>query len=203
MQTKVRSKEAVVEEFRIQSIRDAALRVIAKKGLGETTMQEIAAEAGIAKGTIYLYFDNRDDLLRNTAEFMFGQLNGRVEAALSSDGDFRAKFKLLVETILSFFDEHQDFFRVWAGSNGVPELNARAQCHNKLHSEHLDRLAAFFAQGVRSRKLRSCDPARLALLFQEGLGALVRRRAIESHPPAVRDDVELFVRMMLDGVSAK
>ena len=50
----VKSKEDVVQEFRVQSIQEAAIRVISRKGMAAATMQEIAAEAGVAKGTIYL-----------------------------------------------------------------------------------------------------------------------------------------------------
>ena len=55
-----KSKEEVVHDFRVQSIQDAAMRVIARKGMAAATMQEIAEEAGVAKGTIYLYFRDRD-----------------------------------------------------------------------------------------------------------------------------------------------
>ena len=63
-----KSKEEVVQEFRIQSIQDATMRVIARKGMAAATMQEIADEAGVAKGTIYLYFRDRDELVEKTFE---------------------------------------------------------------------------------------------------------------------------------------
>ncbi len=49
-----KSKEEVVQEFRVQSLQEAAMRVIARKGMAAATMAEIAKEAGVAKGTIYL-----------------------------------------------------------------------------------------------------------------------------------------------------
>ncbi|MFN2240363.1 MAG: TetR/AcrR family transcriptional regulator, partial [Thermoanaerobaculia bacterium] len=55
---KTSAKEKIVEEFRSESIQDAAIRVIARKGIAGASMNEIAEEAGISKGTIYLYFDN-------------------------------------------------------------------------------------------------------------------------------------------------
>ena len=44
------------------------MRVIARKGMAAATMQEIADEAGVAKGTIYLYFRDRDELVEKTFE---------------------------------------------------------------------------------------------------------------------------------------
>ena len=57
------TKDAVVEEYRRNTIQAAARRVIARRGLGRTSMAAIAEEAGVAKGTLYLYFRDRDDLL--------------------------------------------------------------------------------------------------------------------------------------------
>ena len=58
------SKDALVEEFRQRTILEAAMRAIARRGSSAVTMQQIASEAGIAKGTIYLYYSNRDEIGR-------------------------------------------------------------------------------------------------------------------------------------------
>ncbi|MGZ7032185.1 MAG: helix-turn-helix domain-containing protein, partial [Thermoanaerobaculia bacterium] len=41
-------------EFRTQTICDAAMRVVARKGVRNVTVQDIADEAGVAKGTVYI-----------------------------------------------------------------------------------------------------------------------------------------------------
>ena len=63
------TKQAVVEEFRVQEILEATLRVITRSGISGATMQQIADDAGIAKGTIYLYFKNRDELIERVHYF--------------------------------------------------------------------------------------------------------------------------------------
>jgi len=55
-------RDRLTEERR-RHILEAAARVFARKGFAQATMKEIAAEAGIAPGTIYLYFENKADLL--------------------------------------------------------------------------------------------------------------------------------------------
>ena len=52
------TREAVLERFRVESITEGALRAIARKGAA-VTMQDIADESGISKGTLYLYFKDR------------------------------------------------------------------------------------------------------------------------------------------------
>jgi len=50
------------------------MRVIARKGMAAATVQEIADEAGVAKGTIYLYFRDRDELVERTFEGAISEL---------------------------------------------------------------------------------------------------------------------------------
>src|SRR5688500_16792741 len=84
------TKSAVVEEFRIHTIQEAALRVISRRGLEGASMQAVAAEAGIAKGTIYLYFQNREDMVARTAAWAVSQLTARLEPLLAESN--RAPF---------------------------------------------------------------------------------------------------------------
>jgi AcrR family transcriptional regulator len=51
-----KTKQEMVAEFRVTEILDAARKVFAQKGFAETTVDQIAEEAGVAKGTVYLYF---------------------------------------------------------------------------------------------------------------------------------------------------
>src|SRR5215218_270341 len=119
-----RSKEEVVQEFRIHTIRDAAMRVIARKGMASATMQEIADEAGIAKGTIYLYFRDRDDLVEKTFDSAMSALHKRVDEALETEGSFEAKLRAVVAAQIRFFEANREFFRLYL-SLRYPEGNAQ------------------------------------------------------------------------------
>ena len=55
----MKTKQQVVMEFRRQEILDAARTVFARKGFADGIVDDIAAEAGVAKGTIYLYFPSK------------------------------------------------------------------------------------------------------------------------------------------------
>src|SRR5262245_11611377 len=107
------SKETLVEEFRNKTILGAALKVIAKKGASGATMQEIADAAGVAKGTLYLYFDNREELLEKAADFFFNELLERSRSALSEARPFAEQLRGLVRMQLEFFDLNQQFLRVY------------------------------------------------------------------------------------------
>ena len=62
-----------------QRILDAAVEVIAENGYFHSPVSAIAARAGVADGTIYLYFKSKDDVLRTAIDKMFEQFFGQVE----------------------------------------------------------------------------------------------------------------------------
>jgi TetR/AcrR family fatty acid metabolism transcriptional regulator len=62
-----------------QRILDAAVEVIAENGYFNSPVSAIAARAGVADGTIYLYFKSKDDVLRTAIDKMFERFFGQVE----------------------------------------------------------------------------------------------------------------------------
>lgn len=65
-------------------ILDGALRAFARKGFYNTKVSEIASEAGVADGTIYLYFKNKDDLLISLFEDRMEWAIDRLQAELGT-----------------------------------------------------------------------------------------------------------------------
>src|SRR6185295_7045060 len=108
-----KSKEEIVQEFRVQSIQEAAMRVIARKGMSAATMADIAGEAGIAKGTIYLYFRDRDELVEKTFETAIDELHKRVDEARTRGNNFEERFRNVIAAELEFFRENAEFFRLY------------------------------------------------------------------------------------------
>jgi AcrR family transcriptional regulator len=69
------------KEARPQEILDAALAVFAEKGFAAARMDDIAARAGVTKGTIYLYFESKDAVFRSLVQESIGATIQSVTAA--------------------------------------------------------------------------------------------------------------------------
>ena len=199
-----KSKEEVVQEFRVQSIQDAAMRVIARKGMAAATMQEIAEEAGVAKGTIYLYFRDRDELVEKTFERAISGLRQRVEKAMAEEKTVEKKIRAAMSAKLAFFRENREFFRLYI-SLRMPEGDVQQQRRYKRTCEPQYRsgvsmLAQEFSQAMDRGEIRRMDPLRLALFVIEGSNAIVVERVKEETPPAEEDDVEFLMQMIMGGI---
>lgn len=201
----MKSKEQMVEEFRVATIRDAAMRVIARKGVTGASMQEIADEAGVAKGTLYLYFRNQHELLEAAIDAALTGLLEALRRSLETPGTFEDRLRLLVRTHLEFLDTHRDLFEVHISTKypeGADPSNTRCdRAARPQYQMYLDQLTAFLSEAMERKEIRRGDPRRVALFMEEGMVAVILQRLSETPPPDVDEDAEWITTMILTGIS--
>jgi AcrR family transcriptional regulator len=81
------------------AILDAALEEFSASGFAATRLDDVARRAGVAKGTIYLYFRDKESLFQELIRSMLSPVVGRLEAAQLAD----APARMIVETIVELF----------------------------------------------------------------------------------------------------
>lgn len=192
------TKEALVEQYRRDTIQCAAQRVIAQRGLAGASMAAIAEEAGVAKGTLYLYFKDRDDLLDHAAGRIFDEVLERLKGVLAGGHPLRESLRELVLTKLAFFDANQEFLRAYmalrfGGGTEAPR-------HRRpRYARYVELLTEYLAAAIRRGEMKAFDPARVALFFAEGTSAILQRRLEETGRPP-EEDVEWIVDLLLNGL---
>ena len=200
------TKKNVVMEFRLHSIQEAAARVIAQDGLDGATLDAIAKEAGIAKGTIYLYFRNREELVEKTSEYVFDQLMKRLEPVFALEpSDIEVWLEALIRTLLDYFDDQRGFLRLYfeARFGAIDQVSARRSRRTSSHYEdYVSRLANQLERSIEAGVIRSQNASRLAVFLSEGLSAIVIQRLLDVEGPELDDDVELILGTMLRGIVA-
>jgi TetR/AcrR family fatty acid metabolism transcriptional regulator len=95
-----------------ERILQAAIQVFAHKGFFNAKVSEIAKAAGVADGTIYLYFDNKDDLLIQVFEESMERIIRRLELALEGVSDPRERLRIFVEQHLAMVEEDPELAEV-------------------------------------------------------------------------------------------
>jgi TetR/AcrR family fatty acid metabolism transcriptional regulator len=95
-----------------ERILQSAIKVFARKGFYNTRVSEIARQAGVADGTIYLYFKNKDDILISIFTDRIGKLNDEMERQLSQLPTPAAKIERIVSIQLGLLRGHKDLAEV-------------------------------------------------------------------------------------------
>jgi TetR/AcrR family transcriptional repressor of bet genes len=79
---KLSAGRAEARAKRRQQLIDATMKCIARKGIGGTTLGDVAREAGLSQGIVNLHFESKDNLLRETLEALAGEYRAQFERAL-------------------------------------------------------------------------------------------------------------------------
>src|SRR4051812_13949270 len=89
---------------------EAAARLFGSNRFHEVRMEDVAAEAGVGKGTIYRYFDDKDELYLTLLERAGEQLSERIRGSVAAADTPVAKLEGLVAASLEFFEEQPHVF---------------------------------------------------------------------------------------------
>jgi AcrR family transcriptional regulator len=195
------TKEAVVEQFRCQAIRDAAMRVVARKGYDHVTVQDIADEAGIAKGTVYLYFKSREDILQKTMSVSFEDFHARIAAAIAGGGVFPEVVERVVRTQLEYFDERKEFFRLYVAM--AEPLGERRLKKHAAYRTHIAQLAAMIENAARNGEVRDEPADRVAIAVASTIRDLALQRLAEKNPRPLADDVAFIRDYICRGIAER
>jgi AcrR family transcriptional regulator len=93
-----------------ESILDATDHLLARYGYRKMTVDDIAQEAGIGKGTIYLHFASKEEVTLSHVDRIVGRLNERLWAIARTDADVAIRLRLMLVTRVLFrFDSVQHY----------------------------------------------------------------------------------------------
>lgn len=103
-------------EQRKKQILQCAKKLFASKGYYQTQISDIQHEAGVARGTIYQYFKNKDDIFETILENLFIEWKNALDKRPDADSDdFKNGFKFFrfkIKSIFEFFDEDPDYCNI-------------------------------------------------------------------------------------------
>jgi TetR/AcrR family transcriptional repressor of bet genes len=83
--TKSARRTATREERRLQLI-EATVKCIARKGIGSTTLGDVAQEAGLSQGIVNLHFNSKENLLNETLQYIAEDYKAQFDATLAKSG---------------------------------------------------------------------------------------------------------------------
>ena len=179
---------------------DAAEEVFGRKGFHETTLKEVAELAEFSVGSVYSFFDSKDDLFRQIfvrrgEEFLPG-----MHEILGGEGDPVDQLHRLVDFEVGFFRQHPRFGRLYLRYSSATMLSADREIDLAMQDRYEEAMAlqsGLFARGQAARVLRDGDPEVLARLFS---GLIAAFQAVD--PAVVSDDPDAPERLGLDGLHA-
>lgn len=186
-------------EVRRQEILAAARAALKARGYHDVHLDDVAAHAGLSKGTLYLYFKDKESLFAAALEDVIDRLQERLEA-LPASGSAEEALARMAGEMLDFVDEHQDFLIQF--SREKPDLcGSRAgTVLQKRFNDHLRVIARLIERCVKERLVRDCDPMTGGLFFISIVRMFMLRRVMGLATPPLRTQAAELVELFLGGL---
>ena len=179
----------------------AAVKVFAKNGFYATRVSEIAKAAGVADGTIYLYFKNKDDVLITIFEDGIQQLLAILREVAAAEEPFEARIKRIIELQLGLLEDQRDLAEVIT-VNLRQSSTLLKQYAAPLFMEYIDVIAGLIREGQKQGAFRKDVNARVAARSLFGaLDAILLTWALgEADPASLRKAASHCASLFLDGL---
>ena len=194
-------------QHRKNLIVDAAEKVIFSKGIEQATMKEIAEEAELSKGTLYLYFKNKNELYIAIAERGSNYLNDQFSKLFAGDHTGLQLVRMLGETYLNFVRENPDYFHAfqhYESINDVQELRQSkiAETCEANRREALNYMVRALQIGMQDGTIDdSYDPRMLAIMLwssTRGITTMSHMKEV-GHYFEVLDDMDIKMDNLYEG----
>ncbi len=188
---------------REEEILGAAASLFAAKGYQRTPVKEIAERAGIAPGTIYLYFDGKRDLLLSIADRIIGQAWNETQEQMA-ELDKEAYIATILQGVFDFVDENRAFLRAL-----IPEIWTDDELQDQFFNQVLKPLfrtgAGYLQEQIAAEEARPC---RVDVVIPAIAGSLIMLPMIHGLAPdqfladfSHEDLVDELTQLYLKGLS--
>jgi AcrR family transcriptional regulator len=191
-------------EARRNQILDAAAAVFGEKGFHRTTTKDIAGRAGIAEGTIYNYFDSKDDLLIGMMSRLAELETLGDELTEALQGDVRDFFVVMFRHRVESLERAQDTLLAV-----LPEAIANVELREHYYQRFVLQVAGLIEQYVEARielgHIRPVDAALVTRAVQAMFVGLLVLRIFGDETVVARWEAlpELLATIIFDGLRAE
>ena len=197
------TKEEVVKEYRVGEILDAARKVVGRFGFEGATIDRVADEAKVAKGTIYLYFRNKDDLLHSAVVEGLRSFIAELQGCDDSNRSPIERIGALIREMFRLQNSNQDFLKALILDSRFVTYapgDKREQELREVYAAFIEHIAAVLRSAIEVGAIRSVDPQLAAFMLSEMMNGTLRRRLVgfASTPPEA--DAEAVLDLFLYGV---
>ena len=185
-----------------QQIIEAAVRIFARNGYYNSRVSDIAKEAGIASGTIYLYFKTKDDILVTLFRDKMAEFVGALRKAIAEEPDAASKVRRLVSLHFCMLEENPQLAE-------VVQVELR-QGQKFFRGASSQEIGAYFAligsvleEGLAEGRFRSSLPVKVATKMLFGaMDQMATSWVLGKRGYRLVDAADAVAEIFLQGVAA-
>ncbi|MBS3788302.1 TetR/AcrR family transcriptional regulator, partial [Candidatus Bipolaricaulota bacterium] len=146
---------------RREDIQEAAIEVIARKGYFQSTVKQIAEEAGVSAGTVYNYFEDKQDIIFKTFSSELEDRKKVYEAVFGKDISLFGQIRMVLDRHFSKAAKQEQLMKVIIQEKSKPGLRLGRKL-NECYEEGILEVANLVEEYLEEDQIRECDPTVVA-----------------------------------------
>lgn len=187
------------DETKVQLILKTALQMIARVGLAGLKMSDLAKEAGVATGTVYIYFEDKNQLIQELYDYLM-RANANISQQILDDDPLKIKIKKITRNYLDDNINHPEYGAFFEQYFRSPYFQKDDSTRSE-GQKSLQPICRWVVEGQRQSLIKEADPEWLVTLM---LGMLneVAKMSIYTQKPITQAEWELTFSVLWDGIRA-
>jgi len=196
----------MVTAFRTREILAAARNLMEQRGLEAVTMEEIAGAAGVAKGTLYLYFPSKDELIRALITQVGEKLLSDIESIVKASGSPPEKIHRVATQLLDCLIKERALYPTYArDSQQAGQGPARGYWRQLQEREEkfFGLVTPVFAQGIAAGQFIPANPRLLTFMLRGMVRSVGYYQMTEGQEKAVKEALPVLLTLLSSGLTPK
>jgi AcrR family transcriptional regulator len=192
-----------VSEQRKNQIIEAAMTVFARSGFHKATMDDIAAESGLSKGTLYWYFESKDEIISNGFENFFTQEFDQMNSILLKDIPASQKLLRITDLFIADMAIIQPILSITFEyiSLALRENNIRQSLYHYYHT-YIEILTSIVQGGIELGEFRPVKPDDAAIAIGSVLEGSIMLWIYDPESVNLDYHTRSSVQLLIEGLSA-
>jgi AcrR family transcriptional regulator len=197
------TKEEVLKNYRVGEILEATRRTIGRFGYEGCTVDRVAEEARIAKGTIYLYFPNKDEMLHSAVVEGLRALTKELRTSDNVAAPPMDRLLKLVKEMFRIQRAHEDFVKALILDSRFVSYepgDRREEELRKVFLDMLNHIVTIIEAAIKQGVVRAIDPHLAAFMLSEMTSAALKRRLLGMNGEPAAAEEQTVLELFLYGV---
>jgi len=200
MADRKQERKKILDAVTKHDILEAAINIIIRDGITGLTMDKIAAEARVAKGTLYVHFQNKQEVVDAAIESSIAPLLEELVDILDSHLAPAEKLRKFTLSNLKFFNTHKELFRVTIYDQDHVADDTKLYRSDR-YWDIVRKVACVLENGMKQGLFMNADPIKVAMMFIEANRAVFVKRLSMKDSEDIESDSNLIFDIFMHGIS--
>jgi AcrR family transcriptional regulator len=194
------TKKEVLAAFRTREILAAARRLMEEKGADALIMDEIAQAAGVAKGTIYLYFQSKDDLILALLSQVGEAISTDLKSIIAKPDSPPEKLRQVINMLLQYVESA--LFPVYLRESVRYKSGRESTLSSlkELEERNVALITQIFAEGIAAKQFISADPRLLTFLLKGLVRAVGYYQMTQDQKDTIQEALPVVLTLLFSGI---